>query len=88
MASISQETLISLVILNSADTKTLVIRLREGHRFYLLQAKELWDWVLIADALKSEAATAIKKLHDMGISIVMLTGDNKTNVRNSQRSRY
>lgn len=62
----------------SFDTKAL-----EGHTgkgrtpVILASSKEVMGLVLIADALKPEAATAIKKLHGMGISIVMLTGDNK-----------
>lgn len=62
----------------SFDTKTLESHTTKGRTPVLLaSSKEVMGLVLIADALKPEAATAIKKLHDMGISIVMLTGDNK-----------
>ncbi len=44
---------------------------------FLASRTEVMGLILIADALKPEAAEAIKKLHGMGISIVMLTGDNQ-----------
>lgn len=60
------------------DTKTLESHTSKGRTPVLLASRtEVMGLVLIADALKPEAATAIKKLHSMGISIVMLTGDNK-----------
>jgi len=62
----------------SFDTKALEVHTTKGRTPVLLaSSKEVMGLVLIADALKPEATIAIKKLHDMGISIVMLTGDNK-----------
>lgn len=62
----------------SFDSRVLESHTSKGRTPVLLaSSKEVMGLVLIADALKPEAATAIKKLHRMGISIVMLTGDNK-----------
>jgi len=62
----------------SFNTQVLESHTTKGRTPVLLaSSKEVMGLVLIADALKPEAATAIKKLHNMGISIVMLTGDNK-----------
>jgi len=62
----------------SFDNQVLESHTTKGRTPVLLaSSKEVMGLVLIADALKPEAATAIKKLHGMGISIVMLTGDNK-----------
>lgn len=62
----------------SFDFKVLESHTSKGRTPVLLaSSKEVMGLVLIGDALKPEAATAIKKLHSMGISVVMLTGDNK-----------
>ncbi|MDP3402450.1 MAG: copper-translocating P-type ATPase, partial [bacterium] len=62
----------------SFDPKVLERHTSKGRTPVLLaSSKEVMGLVLIADALKPEAAAAIKRLHGMGISIVMLTGDNK-----------
>lgn len=44
---------------------------------FLASSEEVMGLVLVADALKPEAVTAIQKLHRMGISTMMLTGDNR-----------
>lgn len=62
----------------SFDPRVLERHTSKGRTPVLLaSSKEVMGLVLIADALKPEAAAAIKRLHGMGISIVMLTGDNK-----------
>lgn len=62
----------------SLDGKALESHTSKGRTPVLLATRtEVLGLVLIADALKPQAATAIKKLHNMGISVVMLTGDNK-----------
>ena len=49
-----------------------------GRTPVILATKEsLIGIVFIADALKPEAASAIKKLHELGIKVLMLTGDNR-----------
>jgi len=44
---------------------------------YLATKKELLGYILLADAIKTESYKAVKRLHEMGIKVVMLTGDNK-----------
>lgn len=62
----------------SLDAKTLEVHTSKGRTpVFLATRTKILGQVLIADALKPEAAMAIKKLHDMDISVVMLTGDNK-----------
>lgn len=62
----------------SLDGKALENHTSKGRTpVFLATRTEVLGLVLIADALKPEAAAAIKKLHSMGISVVMLTGDNK-----------
>ncbi len=39
--------------------------------------KELLGYVVLADVVKEESRNAIKSLHDMGVKVAMLTGDNK-----------
>lgn len=41
------------------------------------QKKTLLATIAISDKIKDESALAVKKLHKMGIRVVMLTGDNK-----------
>jgi|CXWL01.1.fsa_nt_gi Cu2+-exporting ATPase/Cu+-exporting ATPase len=41
----------------------------------LMTKKEVLALVMVADAVKPEAVQAMKDLHEMGISVVMLTGD-------------
>ncbi len=37
--------------------------------------------IAVADELKPESATAVQQLHDMGLEVVMLTGDNRDTAR-------
>ncbi|MDP3764414.1 MAG: heavy metal translocating P-type ATPase [bacterium] len=58
----------SLMEKDTANGKTPVI----------IAAKEkVLGVVMIADAVKPESAEAVKRLHKLGIKVVMLTGDNK-----------
>ncbi|MEK7511228.1 MAG: heavy metal translocating P-type ATPase [Patescibacteria group bacterium] len=60
------------------DASTLETHTTKGRTPIILStSKEIMGLVLVADAVKPEAAAAVKKLHSMGISIVMLTGDNR-----------
>ncbi len=43
----------------------------------LAQKDKVLGIIMVADVLKPESKEEIKRLHDMGISVVMLTGDNK-----------
>jgi Cu+-exporting ATPase len=50
----------------------------EGKTPIILATKnELLGVVMVADAIKPEAIEAVKNLHNLGIKMVMLTGDNK-----------
>ncbi len=58
---------------NSIEKETL-----EGKTPIILATKEnILGIILIADAIKPEAIEAVARLHQLGIQITMLTGDNK-----------
>ncbi len=44
---------------------------------FLATAQELVAVVMVADTIKPEARDAIRELHALGLTVVMLTGDNK-----------
>jgi Cu+-exporting ATPase len=43
----------------------------------LMTTKEILAYVAIADTVKDEAKSAIKQLHEQGLKVAMLTGDNQ-----------
>lgn len=62
----------------SFDTKTLEAETTQGKTpIILATTSEVIGVVMVADAIKPEAVEAVKKLHKLGIKVVMLTGDNK-----------
>lgn len=62
----------------SFDLEKLEKETIEGKTPVILATKEkVFAVFLIADAIKDEAKEMVKKLHSMGIKVVMLTGDNK-----------
>ena len=44
---------------------------------YVVIDKELVGIIAVSDTVKEDSIIAINKLHDLGIKVVMLTGDNK-----------
>ncbi|WP_058486223.1 heavy metal translocating P-type ATPase [Defluviitalea phaphyphila] len=44
---------------------------------YIARENDIIGIIAVADIVKENSAKAIKKLHDMGIEVVMITGDNK-----------
>ncbi len=57
--------------------KKIEKEMREGKTPVLLAtAKQVLGIVLVADAIKPEAKEAVANLHELGIRVVMLTGDN------------
>lgn len=66
----------------SFDSKYLDRETKSGKTPVILATKKaILATVMVADAVKPEAVEAIKKLHKMGIKVVMLTGDNKNTAR-------
>lgn len=62
----------------SFDTKTIEKETEEGKTPVIIATKEkVLGVVMVADAIKPEAKDAIARLHQLGIKVVMLTGDNK-----------
>ena len=60
------------------DVKSIQTETLQGKTPVILATKdEVIAVVMIADAIKPEAIEAIKNLHKLGISVVMLTGDDK-----------
>ena len=60
------------------DLKTIETETKQGKTPVILATQnEVIAVVLIADAIKPEAIEAVKSLHKLGISLVMLTGDDK-----------
>lgn len=48
-----------------------------GTVVFVANARELAGYIILADAIKKESCEAVKKLHDMGVKVAMLTGDNE-----------
>lgn len=62
----------------SFDAKTLEAETSQGKTpIILATTSEVIGVVMVADAIKPEAVEAVKKLHKLGIKVVMLTGDDK-----------
>ena len=62
----------------SFETKKLEAETSQGKTpIILATTSEVVGIVMVADAIKPEAVEAIKKLHKLGIKVVMLTGDDK-----------
>lgn len=70
----------------SFETKILEAETSLGKTpIILATAGEVLGVVMIADAIKPEAGEAIKKLHGLGIKVVMLTGDDKNTAHSIAR---
>ncbi len=74
---ISEQTTVPPTIINQADTlsqngKTPLLFMKDG---------QLYGMIAVADTMKSDSAKAIGELRNMGIHVVMLTGDNETTAR-------
>jgi len=48
-----------------------------GTIVFVASSEELLGYIILADAIKKESYEAVKKLHDMGVKVAMLTGDNE-----------
>ncbi len=70
---------ISTVATVSDSVKTLTERLSKNGETPLLFAKdgEMLGVISVADTLKDDSKNAVEQLHNMGIKVVMLTGDNR-----------
>jgi Cu+-exporting ATPase len=59
-----------------SEGKTVMAAARDGH---------LCGLIAVADELKPESAAAVRQLRDMGLQVVMLTGDNRDTARTIAR---
>ena len=60
------------------DIQSLTSETAKGRTPVILATKDaVLAVVMVADAIKPEAIEAVKNLHDLGIKVVMLTGDDK-----------
>ncbi len=60
------------------DVEALAKETSEGKTPIVLATKErVLAVILVADAIKPEAAEAVKRLHALGIKVVMMTGDDR-----------
>ncbi len=58
------------------DASSIGVETRKGRTPVILATKDdVLAVVLVADSIKPEAIEAVKNLHDMGITVIMLTGD-------------
>lgn len=63
--------------INEAEEIADQLALEGKTPMYISDNNSLLGIIAVADVLKKNSITAIKKLHNMGIEVVMLTGDNK-----------
>lgn len=50
---------------------------KEKHHFLFAKGGKLLGMIAVADVIKEDSPQAIKELQNMGIRVVMLTGDNE-----------
>ncbi|WP_300664374.1 heavy metal translocating P-type ATPase [Fluviicola sp.] len=67
----------------AADLETQVIEAQKQGKTvsYLSVGKEAVGFVVISDKIKPTSKAAIQKLHDKGLQVMMLTGDNENTAR-------
>ena len=66
----------------SFDNNAIEQETKEGKTPIILATKkEILGIVMVADAIKPESKEAVKKLQQLGITVIMLTGDNKNTAR-------
>lgn len=66
----------------SIDKKQIEQQTKEGKTPIILTTKEkVLGIAMVADAVKPEAKEAVARLHKLGITVVMLTGDDKNTAR-------
>ncbi len=72
----------ALAIRSDQFAETAEARRRDGQTIMFVAVDGIVAGVLgVADPIKSTTAEAIRQLHDAGIRVVMLTGDNETTAR-------
>ncbi|MFZ5989317.1 MAG: heavy metal translocating P-type ATPase [Bacillota bacterium] len=65
------------VVLNTLESESDRLAAEGKTPMYISFDNKLAGIISVADVVKESSARAIKKLHDMGISVAMITGDNK-----------
>lgn len=61
------------------DAERTVAKLEEEGKtvMLLIVDKKLCGFIAVADTLKENSKTAVRHLHEMGLEVIMITGDNK-----------
>ncbi len=59
------------------DGREVTVGRSEGERMAVSVDKQLAGFIGVADTLKPEAADAVRRLHEMGLDVWMITGDNR-----------
>lgn len=65
------------ILLNDAESLYAELVYKHKTTIFVADEQKVIGLIALSDAIKNEAFVAVEKLHDMGIKVAMLTGDNK-----------
>lgn len=65
------------IVNTHANNRALSLSSQGKTTIYVVLEKEVIGLIALSDAIKQESYEAVKKLHNMGVKVAMLTGDNE-----------